>query len=217
MPLLHSQTYFLQGDATFLGDDCYRLTTELGFQNGAVWYSNQIDLSEPFNLEFLMNFGDIDANGADGICFVLQTVGNNALGQSGGGLGFLGFAPALGVEFDTWQNLDYGDPVPDHIGIVSNGDVNHNGINAIAGPVAAISDNPNIEDGEDHVVRIQWFPETTTLLVYFDCVFRLSATVDLVNDIFNGQNQVFWGFTAATGGSFNNQTVCLSENILESS
>ncbi|MFM1930831.1 MAG: hypothetical protein RL226_134, partial [Bacteroidota bacterium] len=83
----NSQTYFLNGTAFALGGDCYLLTPAIGNQNGAVWYANQIDLTEPFDLKFEMNFGIVDANGADGIMFVLQTVGTNALGQSGGGLG----------------------------------------------------------------------------------------------------------------------------------
>lgn len=212
-----AQTYFLQGDAVFMGDDCYRLTTTLTNQNGAVWYAEQIDLNDPFDLEFFMNFGNLDANGADGICFVLQTVGTNALGQSGGGLGFLGFSPAFAVEFDTWQNNKYADPVYDHIGMISNGDVSHISGNAIAGPVQASAFDMNIEDGDDHIVRIVWEPQEQIVQVYFDCEFRLSGAVDLINDIFSGQSLVYWGFTAGTGGSFNNQTVCLQENILSTS
>lgn len=210
----HAQTYFLQGNATFMGNDCYRLTQALNTQNGAVWYAEQIDLTQAFDIEFLMNFGTIDAQGADGICFVLQTVGTNALGQSGGGLGFLGFSPAFAVEFDTFQNGEFGDPFFDHIGMVSNGSVNHNGGDAIAGPVQASTNNINIEDGIDHVVRIVWNPATFHIDVYFDCELRLTGVTDLVNNIFNGQTSVFWGFTAATGGAVNNQTVCLQENIL---
>lgn len=213
---LHAQTYFLQGDATFLGDDCYRLTPALNNQNGAVWYADQIDLTQSFDLEFLMNFGTNIEDGADGICFVLQTVGTNALGQSGGGLGFLGFAPAFGVEFDTWQNTQYGDPWYDHIGMISNGDVSHISGNSIAGPVQASATSTNIEDGEDHIVRITWDPETTLVQVFFDCEFRLEAEIDLINQIFSGQSNVYWGFTAATGGAVNNQTVCLQENIISS-
>lgn len=211
---IHGQTYFLQGNATFIGNDCYRLTEALNTQNGAVWYADQINLNEAFDLEFLMNFGTIDAQGADGICFVLQTVGTNALGQSGGGLGFLGFSPAFGIEFDTYQNGNYGDPFYDHIGMISNGSVDHNGPDAIAGPVQAAFDNINIEDGIDHVVRIVWDPTNFQVDVYFDCEHRLTGVVDLVNTIFNGQTLVYWGFTAATGGAVNNQTVCLQENIL---
>ncbi|MFN0031976.1 MAG: L-type lectin-domain containing protein, partial [Flavobacteriales bacterium] len=214
--IIHSQTYFLNGSAQSIGDDCYQLTPELTTQNGTVWYGEQIDLSEPFDLSFIMNYGNLDGNGADGICFVLQTVGTSAIGESGGGLGYLNFGPSLGIEFDTWQNGEYGDPFEDHIAIEMNGDINHNSANNVAGPVQADPFDVNIEDGEDHVVRVVWSPEFNSVQVYFDCVFRVEGIVNLVEDIFNGQNEVYWGFTAATGGSYNNQVVCLQENIVTS-
>lgn len=210
----YSQEYFLNGTATFLGNDCYRLTTEATTQNGTVWYGDQINLNEPFDIQFRMNFGILDGNGADGICFVLQTVGTSAIGASGGGLGYLNFGTSLGIEFDTWQNGEYNDQGYDHIAILKNGDINHNSPNNIAGPVQADVFDQNIEDGEDHVVRITWDPSEQLISVYFDCVFRLSGQQDIINQIFGGENLVYWGFTAATGGSYNNQTVCLQENIL---
>ena len=209
------QTYFLNGSAISLGDDCYQLTGELTTQNGTVWYGDQLNLNQPFDLMFQMNFGDIDANGADGICFVLQTVGTNAIGESGGGMGYLNFGTgSLGIEFDTWQNGENSDPFQDHLAIERDGDINHNSASNIAGPVNIDPFGNNVEDGLNHTVQITWEPSTQTINVYYDCVFRLSGQVDLIDDVFSGQSLVYWGFTAATGGSFNNQTVCLQENIL---
>ena len=210
----NAQTYFLNGDAEFIGGDCYQLTPALNTQNGTVWYGDQLDLTEPFDIQFRMNFGDIDANGADGICFVLHTQGTSAIGSSGGGMGYLNFGTSLGIEFDTWQNGEYGDPLFDHIAIQRNGDINHNGINNIAGPIQAAPLSENIEDGEFHTAQITWDPSVNLIQVFFDCTLRLQGTQDLVNQIFNGENLVWWGFTAATGGSVNVQTVCLQENIL---
>ncbi|MGB0424015.1 MAG: L-type lectin-domain containing protein, partial [Flavobacteriales bacterium] len=193
-----AQNYFLNGDATFLGDDCYLLTPAVNTQNGTVWYGDQLDLNEPFNIQFTMNFGSNDDNGADGIVFVLQTVGVTAIGESGGGIGYLGFDPSFGIEFDTWFNGDYGDPFYDHIAMVSNGVVDHNAPSNIAGPVQASGGDINIEDGQDHVVQVIWNPTTMTMSVSFDCLFRLVGNVDLIEDIFQGQNLVYWGFTSAT-------------------
>lgn len=211
-------TYFLNGSASNTGEDCYQLTPAINTQTGSVWYADQVDLTQPLDLQFLINLGSMDGNGADGICFVLQTVGTNALGESGGGLGFLGedFQPAFGVEFDTWQNADYGDPVGDHIAMISNGSVNHLVATAIAGPVQADAFNPNIEDGEEHEGRVTWDPEDMVVRVYFDCELRLEGFINLIDDIFDGQSEVYFGFTASTGGSSNVQTVCLEENILGS-
>ena len=210
--------YFLNGTATVTGQDCYQLTPAINTQTGSVWYADQVDLSQPLDLQFLLNLGSDDSGGADGICFVLQTVGTDALGESGGGLGFLGvdFQPAFAVEFDTWQNGNYGDPAGDHIAMVSNGSVDHTAGTAIAGPVQADAFSANIEDGEDHQGRITWDPVDQIVRVYFDCELRLEGFIDLVDDIFQGENQVYFGFTASTGGADNVQTVCLEENILGS-
>lgn len=211
---LSGQTYFLNGDAEFVGGDCYQLTDAQTYQNGTVWYGDQIDLEQPFNIQFEMNLGSIDGQGADGICFVLQTVGTSAIGESGGGLGYLNFGTSLGIEFDTWQNGEYNDPGFDHIAIQRDGDISHNGPNNIAGPVQMDPFDQNTEDGQNHVVQIVWEPITQTISVYFDCYFRTQGQIDLINSIFSGQNLVYWGFTAATGGAVNVQTVCLQENIL---
>lgn len=211
---LRAQTYFLNGDAQAIGDDCYQLTGLSTYENGTVWYADQINLNEPFDLQFLMNFGDLDGTGADGICFVIQTVGTNAIGTEGGGMGYLNFGTSLGIEFDTWQNSNYSDPVEDHIAIQINGNIDHNTVDNIAGPVQADALDPNIEDGEDHIVRVVWNPADQIIQVYFDCVFRTSGNIDLINEIFGGNNLVYWGFTAATGGSYNNQVVCLQESII---
>jgi Bacterial lectin/CHU_C Type IX secretion signal domain len=209
------QSYFLNGTATFLGGDCYQLTAQQQYQNGTVWYGTQLDLNQPFSIQFLINLGSVDANGADGVCFVLQTQGTSAIGDTGGGMGYLNFTNSLGVEFDTWQNAEYNDPTYDHIAIEKNGDINHSSTtNHIAGPTLMNAINQNVEDGVDHVAQISWDPATQTMKVFFDCTQRLEATVDLVASVFGGQHLVYWGFTGATGGSSNVQVVCLQDNIL---
>ena len=65
VPPARGQAYVLNGTAINAGPDCYQLTTTQGNQNGAVWYEDLIDLSQPFDLNFTMNFGTLDASGAD--------------------------------------------------------------------------------------------------------------------------------------------------------
>ncbi|MFM9986322.1 MAG: lectin-like domain-containing protein [Flavobacteriales bacterium] len=209
-----SQTYFLNGDAEAIGNNCYNLTQEFQWESGTVWYADQIDLAEPFSLEFYMNFGDLDANGADGMVFVLQTNGTSAIGAGGDGIGFAGFTPSFGIEFDTWDNSSQsnnGDLTSDHVAFLKNGNVNHYSANNLAGPVQASGMSTNIEDGQDHIIQITWNPQTQIVELYVDCMLRLSDQNDLINSIFNGSSLVYWGFTGATGGEFNVQTVCLSE------
>lgn len=213
-----SQAYFLNGSATATGNDCYQLTPAIGTQNGTVWYADLIDLSEPFDISFEMFLGNIDLNGADGICFVMHTQGTSAIGATGGGMGYLNFGTSLAVEFDTYQNSNpYSDPPFDHIAIQRNGNVNHNSIDNIGGPVQMAAFNANTEDGQNHPVRIVWEPNNFLFSVYFDCNLRLETTLDISNSIFGGETMVNWGFTAGTGGLSNIQSVCLTPDILNAS
>ena len=212
--LFHAQSSNTVGNATSIGDDCYLVTPSQDWQNGAVWFSDPLNLTEEFTIDLNINFGIYDSNGADGMVFVMQTVGTNLLGVAGGGLGYEGIIPSIGVEMDTWQNTDMGDPFQDHISIISDGNVNHSASTNLSGPVPASSSNSNIEDGEFHKFRLDWIPDMNTLEVYFDCDLRISVEVDIINDIFDGVTQVYWGFTGSTGGSNNNQSVCLNEFTL---
>jgi gliding motility-associated-like protein len=206
--------YSLNGSAVSLGDDCYAVTPNIPWQTGSVWYDEPLNLTQPFDIELIISFGFADDPGADGAVFVLQNIGPNALGNAGGGMGYEGFAPSLGVEFDTFYNSNVGDPVFDHVAVVKNGVIDHNSPDNLAGPVQATTLNPNIEDGQDHYVRITWEPSINLLQVYFDCELRLSLNYNITFGIFGGNPQVTFGFTAGTGGMFNEHRVCLSENIL---
>jgi len=207
--------YTLNGNALVVGDNCYRLTQQgTSFQNGSVWYTEPVDLSDDFEAQFLMNFGINDAQGADGMVFVFHQDGPNALGINGQGMGFQGFVPSLGIEFDTYENSDQGDLFADHIAVHRDGNVNHFAATNLNGPVAADNFDVNIEDGEDHVVTIKWTSITQLLQVYFDCELRVNFNYNIVQNIFSGNSIVTWGFTGATGALTNNQTVCLTENIL---
>ena len=212
--LFYAQSSNTAGNATSIGDECYLVTPSQNWQNGAVWFLDPLNLTEEFTIDLNINLGIYDSNGADGMVFVMQTVGTNLLGDAGGGLGYEGISPSLGVELDTWQNTDMGDPFQDHISIISDGNVNHSASTNVFGPVPASTSNSNIEDGEFHKFRLDWFPDIKKLDVYFDCDLRISVEVDVINDIFDGVTQVYWGFTASTGGSNNNQSVCLDEFTL---
>lgn len=213
--------YSMQGDGIELGDNCYQLTDAVANEVSSIWYEELMDLTLPFELQFKMNFGSYsnqnpgpnNNSGADGMMFVLQNQSSTALGGSGQGMGYGSMTPSLGIEFDTYYNGDLGDIYPDHIGIHINGNTNHNSSNCLVGPIQALEDNVDIEDGEDHAISITWDPQEQIVSVFIDCVYRTSAQVDLVDDVFNGESLVWWGFTASTGGLSNVQTVCLYENV----
>ncbi len=198
--------YTLNGSATQDACNEYTLTRAVNNQSGSVWNNNKINLSQSFNFNFDVFLGASNSPGADGIVFVLQPI-STSVGTTGGGLGYEGVTPAVGVTIDTYQNFPNNDPVFDHIAIQLNGDLNHNTANNIAGPVPAsiLSGTDNIEDNSWHSLRIEWNAATKTLSAYIDGVLKVTATKDFVTDIFAGDPLVYWGFTGSTGGENNLQ------------
>lgn len=206
--LCEPASFVMNGDAAALGGDCYLITPGAEFQTGAFWSNTQVDLAYDFDFQFELNLGTSDADGADGVVFVLHRLGSSALGFTGGGIGYSSFGTSLGIEFDTWYNSEYNDPLEDHIAIELNGVVDHFTPQNIGLPVQMSALNANTEDGLDHIVSITWKASTQTLSVYFDCVLRIQTNYDLVNLVFGGESLVFWGFTGATGLFFNQQRIC---------
>ncbi|MCH2044213.1 MAG: PKD domain-containing protein, partial [Saprospiraceae bacterium] len=197
-------------NGTCSGTSCFQLTPDISVpQAGAVWNLMPLDLTNGFDFEFCVYLGDKDANGADGICFVLQQDGINALGGGGGNLGYDGITPSIGFELDDFNNnAAFSDIANDHVSI------NYNGIGATAaaGPVDAIAGGGNIEDGNTHNFRITWHPRCETFQVYVDGDLRLTHTDDVVNTVFGGNSTVFWGMTAGTWTQSNLHEFCV-ENL----
>ncbi len=196
--------YTLNNNAAQIACNEYRLTNAVNGQSGSVWNNTKINLTQSFDFNFSVFLGNNDSPGADGLAFVLQPI-STSVGTSGGGMGFQGITPSVGVTIDTYQNGTDNDPTFDHIAIQLNGNINHSSINNIAGPVTAISGINNIEDGAWHSFRVVWDAPTKTYTAYIDGVLRVTAIKDFVPDVFFGDPLVYWGFTASTGGENNYQ------------
>jgi len=199
---LNVTDYNIVGSAQFIeADSSYLLTEELGDQSGAVWSLETVDLSKDFEVKSKLNLGDITDSGADGIAFVLQPLSSDQ-GSSGGGIGYEGINPSVAVEFDTWFNQENDDPFSsDHAAVHTNG--------VVSGDELAV-DLGEIEDGIYHEAIFSWVKSTNTLTVSWDGNIIIEYTKDIVNEVFGGNPNVYYGFTAATGGSINNQSVIIT-------
>lgn len=193
-------SFIPSGTAVAIGD-CIQLTGNATAQNGCAFLDSPIDFSEPFAHTMTASFGNIDANGADGICLVYQTGGVGNCGISGQGIGAQGIPNSFIVEFDTWDNgVGVSDIPADHCAVSINGNLS----NPINGPVAL----PNIEDGNDHAITFTWNPATNGYTVAFDGNIILTGTFDIINGAFGGNATAFWGYTSATGAATNVHRVC---------
>lgn len=195
------EDFTLRGDTYLTEGDCFRLTEELDYSSGSIWYKRPVSLAEPFAIELSILAGCQDEIGADGMVFVF-TPQTNQLGYVGEGIGFAGLVPSVGIEIDTWLNYHLNDPKEDHLAIMANGRMGHH--NDLAGPITI----PNIEDCKQHSFVVIWQPATQRLSVELDRKEIIAVQHNLVGNIFRGNPIVYWGVTAATGRYNNIHEVC---------
>ena len=164
---------------------------------GSVFLNKQIDLSKPFNTSFTMDM--IDGMGEDGGAFMFESDPNET---SDGlyGLGVNSTKHSAAVTFDAVHNDEQNDPVYDHIAIQIKGDLDHSSAGNLAGPVSMepyYSTDPFGVTTFRHLITIDWNPATKKLSVFVDGTMVLSAVNDLVQNVFNGNPMVYWGFTGS--------------------
>lgn len=207
-----SAQFKISGDASFISPGCYELTPDQQTKQGSVISRQKLDVTKDFTIAVTMNFGrqNFTTSGADGIAFIMMIDTNIQITGSGGGIGYQGTPNSLVVEFDTYQNDPFNDPASDHTALVINGNPEH-GPNTLAGPTG-IGNGGNIEDNDDHDVVISWKALTQEFTVYFDCAKVLGYVGPISGPFFNGQKEVFWGFTASTGSARNKHTFCFKSS-----
>ena len=213
------------------------LTPDQFFISGAAWSDAQISLLNPFSLRFrvwlgsnntvgpvtfhdlvtgLWNIPGTGDTGADGIAFAFHNDprGANVSGINGAALGVGGISPAIGIEFDTFENNygNFNDIPEDHTVIydpTSYNDVSGGGAASLISPVINLGE---LEDSKWHNVELNWNPSTKQLTYIVDSTVLSSITRDLINTDFKGNPYVYYGFAGGTGASKNLQKVCITNS-----
>ena len=112
-----------------------RLTPSEARASGAAWYRRKVNVREGFDTRIQFEISnpsqkcdrldDVNtycrSRGADGFAFVIQNVGDTALGLAGSGMGYEGIYNALAVELDTYHNYDQMDFYENHISVMTQG------------------------------------------------------------------------------------------------
>jgi hypothetical protein len=98
----------LNGSATFTSSSL-QLTPAVTSKSGTAFSRTEIQSAGSFETEFELRMHEsntIDSFGfpADGIAFVLQPVSDEAVGETGGDLGYAGISPSAVVQFDIYPN-----------------------------------------------------------------------------------------------------------------
>lgn len=202
-----STIFKLNGSASQLATNEIRLTPDAGSQSGNAWSYGKVDFAKSFTISYSAYFGTKDAAGADGIATVFHNspLGVNATGGGGSGIGAQGIANGIVLEIDTYDNgTGVGDIANDHGQIwVSN---NQSG----AGLLTTAADLGNVEDGAYHNIVVKWNVDTQTLSYTLDGINAGTYTFPQntpITSYFGGVSKVYFGYTASTGGSSNDQRV----------
>jgi Bacterial lectin/Domain of unknown function (DUF1929) len=206
-PIALSNSAVVNGAANYDGTHhTFVLTPDVAGQAGSAMLNQRVDLSYDFQASFDVYLGN-NANGADGLAFVLQNdpLGAKAVGGTGGNYGAVGINNGLGIAFDTFQNVNVGDMAGDHTDFFNT---------SLPGAASRISDqlpigNGNVKDGAWHNVLVSWNATAETLTYWFDGKQMGTLNQNIVAKYEGGSQYAYLGFTAGTGGAHNLQEVHL--------
>ena len=202
-----STIFKLNGSASQLATNEIRLTPDARGQSGNAWGYGKVDFAKSFTISYSAYFGTNDATGADGIATVFHNSpsGVNATGGTGGGIGALGIANGIVLEIDTYNNgTGVGDIANDHgqIWVSSN--------QSGTGLLTTATDLGNVEDGLYHNIVVNWNFATKTLSYTLDGINAGIYTFPAgtpITSYFGGVSKVYFGYTASTGASTNDQRI----------
>ncbi|MDP3033236.1 MAG: L-type lectin-domain containing protein [Rhodocyclaceae bacterium] len=199
----------LNNDAAQVGS-VLRVTPATYNQAGSAFSTSTVSLASnaSFSTFFQFRFtgaggwGDGQGIGADGLVFVVQTVGNN-VGGLGGGIGYAGLSNSVGIEFDTWNNGSIDNNSSNHVGIDVNGNVSSV---VLAEVTEADMNNGDIWNAwVDYNSATQLLEARLTRSATRPTAAFLSYTLDLATTL--GTTNAYVGFTSGTGAAFANHDV----------
>ena len=185
------------------------ITTASGNENGAAWNPYSIDLNKNFDFTFTTN-----QNGAaDGMMFIIQNTSSTTYNSAGQGsdMGYYNASSgnmdeSIGIEQDIYKSSTaYDDSSASHLNLV---------IDKSPTPIRPqVNISPALGGGSNHTVRILWNRDINLFQYYFDTKLEYSWPNDIVKNVFNGNPNVWFGFTGATGGSTATQTATVDTLI----
>ncbi len=184
----------LNGNAAY-SSNLLRLVPNATNQAGSAYLASPITVAgtTSFHTHFRMVFG----NGGEGMTFVIQGSGSNALGSNGAGLGYTGIGTSVAVEFDTHQDAAE-DANGNHVAVRTNGSTTTLATTATGVPTM---NNATIDawidyDGTANEIKV-FVASTNTK--------PASPVIDYVGlDLTGVGSSGYVGFTASTGSATKN-------------
>ena len=206
----------------------------------SVWYNYPVPVQRGFKTTFKFQFSSPVAGsqpdgsylGADGFAFVIQNNNTESIGGSGGALGYEGIPNSLAIEFDMFANDSKqietkNDPDGNHVAVQSMGMAKNSATHSAEATLKLMT-IPFIvrSDSTTYFAKIEYNLEPNILKIYIDSTdsfanplitisnLDLSQKLNLINN-----DMAYIGFTAATGDSYQKQTIdewkfCTAEDVV---
>ncbi len=184
------------------------------FQDGGAWYPNTFNLEDSFFVDITVDFHDFSS---EGFTIVLQNNSLNPLGVGGVSLGVPSSGDVFVLEFDLVQNVgNIQDARVPHTSYFKGLPLEHIGTNLLRDVVLS----PILKKVED--LRIIWVPGNpingdktvgSFSVKREGCtISNLAYTGNLQDSVFNGQKEVYMGFTASTSNNADTISVTFNDN-----
>jgi hypothetical protein len=194
-------------DAAIANGNTLRLTPAASGKEGAAWYSAEkqfVALPWETSFDFNLNENSSDSfGGSDGFTFAIQNFDPTYLAGGGSHLGYTSLANSLVVEFDTFQSL--GDPSDSHISVHTNGTGPNGWEHSLS--LGSFNTSTPLDDATTHTAKIRY--TNGELSVFVDDLVNpvLVVPVDLASLLDLDQGRAWVGFTATTGGGYQNHDI----------
>lgn len=194
-------TQILNGNAMASGSELI-LSQANTDNNSSGYLANQFATNQSFNLTFSFDMHQYGALMADGISFIVQSSGANALGNSGGGLGAEGIMPSAGVAFRSFiynqAQIFTGGVIASANPILQSSDFQLSTVPAVLGTNYIAQGNASINyDANNHTLSYSAINNSN----------GSTATGSAFVDLSSLGSLAYFGFTGATGSSSAFQSV----------
>ena len=195
----------LIGDAAIRYSDVLRLTPAQSGQRGAAWYTAKQYVSAGFQttFDFVLTQGHQGTSGGAGFTFVVQSDNDSALRAGGGYMAYNGMLNSLAVEFDTNKNNEFGDPSESHVSVHTGGAAP----NSVDEAYSIGWFNTPLDNRKIHTAKIAYVPGTLSIFLDDLVTPALTVPIDLGHTLDLDGGRAWVGFTAATGGGWQNHDI----------
>ena len=194
-------------------DNQIQMTRAIPYQRAAIWYAEKQHIQDGFYTTFQFQIEKVAKVSADAVVFVIQNDQIDALGASGGHLGYgysagwedehegedRAISNCVAIEFDTYQNEEFGDPNANHISIHTNGEQANSQLHLYS--IGLVTDTEELANGEIHTVSVHYIPGELKVFFGSGETPVMVVPIDLSEALRLDSGRAWLGFTAATGGA----------------